>query len=106
VTLIVDHDRITSNVDRMAIEHLRQAGILVPRGPGRPKAPKKIAKARIGWRNLDPFKGSLCRQCGGRFGHERAEGSWPYAMVLCQHCASVHTRSLDAGLKPSQEVFW
>lgn len=101
--LICDPRKAVSRVDKMAIEHLRAAGIIVPQPAGRPKkeTAKKLPKGRVGWKRLDPFVRSGCRQCGSG---SSVPGNWPYSMSLCSRCAQIHLNSIKAGLKSSDEV--
>ncbi len=105
--MVLEPRKLVSNVDKMAYEHLKSIGAIIPKGAGRPKStsPRKIPKSRVGWKKLDPFKGSaICEQCGGHRGNFRAQGSWPYSMTLCDYCSKVHLDSVAKGLKPSDEI--
>ena len=104
--LVCDPSLATSNVDRMAIAHLRQAGVIFTKQP-KPKA-IRAPKGRIAWKSLEATGYRLnpkgCRQCGASEGHESPLN--PYKMALCGRCLGVHARSIEAGLKPTDEIFW
>lgn len=100
--LVCEPRRCSSNVDRMALEHLRAAGVIF----AKPKAEKKLPKGRIGWKRLNPtgWAKGHCDQCGC---YESSVGhSHPYGMALCGDCLMIHYKSITAGLKPSDEVSW
>lgn len=62
--LICETRRIVSNVDKMAFQHLLDAGIIHPNKAGRPRVEKKLPKARVGWKKLGPMRNGSCGQCG------------------------------------------
>lgn len=106
--LICEPRRIVSNVDRMAYDHLVRAGVIYPNKAGRPRSDKKVPKARIGWKRLNPTgwhpKGTMCDQCGASSGSENK--LHPYGMRLCPDCFQVHAVSIDRGLRPTDEINW
>lgn len=100
--LVCEEKRIVSNVDRMAFDHLRAAGIIFTKS-ARPRVDKKVPKSRVGWKKLIPtgWYAGACDQCGKDHGTRQ---DWPYNMALCNACARVHTHSVQMGLKPSDDV--
>lgn len=109
--MILEPRKLVSNVDKMAFEHLKSIGAIIPKGAGRPKstAARKIPKARVGWKKLNPtgwFAGAkdICDQCASRGGFKHQEN--PYGMNLCPVCKRVHQDSVAKGLKPSDEVMF
>lgn len=104
--LICDPRKCVSNVDRMALEHLRAAGVIVPNKAGRPRVEKRIPNKRVGWKRLNPtgWSKGACDQCGKASG--TSAQNHPYGMALCPHCLAIHTASIAAGLKPTDEIKW
>ena len=103
--LICDPSLATSNVDKMAIEHLQKAGIIYTRRKA-PKAPR-APRGRIAWKALEATNwkhSGGCRQCGDSSGLTPEPG--PYGMKLCQRCLDVHAHSIKAGLTPNDEISW
>lgn len=101
--LTCDPKRCVSNADRMALDHLKAAGIIFT-PVKRPKAVKPPSKPRIGWKKFGPMRKGFCAQCGGD--SCTVPGDWPYGMKLCRDCANVHLHSIRAGLKPNDDVNW
>lgn len=101
--LVCDPSLAISNVDRMAIQHLQQAGIIFTRR----KAPKppRTPRGRIAWKALEATNwkhSDGCRQCG--YGVAQSHADYPYGMKLCLRCATVHFNSIRAGLAPNDEI--
>lgn len=105
--LVCEPKRCVSNVDRMALEHLKSSGIIFTKGTQPKQAKVKSARrGKVGFKALTPtgWYAGACDQCGKATGNKHS--SHPYGMALCEKCLKVHVVSVSNGLKPSDEIKW
>lgn len=102
--LVCDPKRASSNVDRMALDHLKAAGVIFAKD--RTKRHTKNPKGKIGWKRLNPtgWDKGRCDQCGKAAGIVTPGN--PYHMALCPKCESVHKQAIKCGMKRNEDVNW